>query len=62
MLISKSALHAEGGLGRLSDAMAWFSNARVVLWLAPGAGHTNASAIAPEEFRKRVLDWFKAHR
>ncbi len=36
------------------------SNPRVVLWLVPGAGHTNASVVAPEEFRKRVLDWFRA--
>jgi pimeloyl-ACP methyl ester carboxylesterase len=37
------------------------SNPRVILWLAPGAGHTNVSAVALKEFRKRVLDWFKIH-
>jgi pimeloyl-ACP methyl ester carboxylesterase len=37
------------------------SNPQVVLWQVPGAGHTNASVVAPEEFRKRVLDWFKVH-
>lgn len=31
------------------------------LWLVPGAGHTNASAVAPVEFRRRVLGWFKEH-
>lgn len=37
------------------------SNPQVVLWLVPGAGHTNASVVEPEEFRRRVLDWFKVH-
>jgi fermentation-respiration switch protein FrsA (DUF1100 family) len=28
------------------------------VWLVPNAGHTNASAVQPAEFRRRVLDWF----
>ncbi len=31
------------------------------LWLVPNAGHTGASAAAPEEFRRRVLAWFAEH-
>jgi dipeptidyl aminopeptidase/acylaminoacyl peptidase len=29
------------------------------VWLVPAAGHTNASAVEPVEFRKRVLQWFE---
>jgi fermentation-respiration switch protein FrsA (DUF1100 family) len=32
-----------------------------VLWLVPNAGHTKASAAAPEEFQRRVLAWFAQH-
>ena len=31
------------------------------LWKVPGAGHTNASSVAPEEFGRRVLAFFAAH-
>jgi dipeptidyl aminopeptidase/acylaminoacyl peptidase len=31
------------------------------LWLVPNAGHTGASAAAPENFRRRVLAWFATH-
>jgi len=31
------------------------------LWLVPGADHTQASSVAPEEFRRRVLGWFAEH-
>lgn len=31
------------------------------LWLVPHAGHTNASTVAPSEFRRRVLKWFAEH-
>jgi fermentation-respiration switch protein FrsA (DUF1100 family) len=34
------------------------ANARNGLWLVPKAGHTEASLAAPEEFRRRVLNWF----
>ena len=32
------------------------------LWLVPGARHTSASSAAPDEFRRRVLGFFAAHR
>jgi dipeptidyl aminopeptidase/acylaminoacyl peptidase len=32
-----------------------------VLWLVPNAAHTKASAVAPGEFQRRVLDWFAQH-
>lgn len=31
------------------------------LWIAPGAEHCGASAVAPNEFHRRVLGWFQAH-
>jgi uncharacterized protein len=31
------------------------------LWVVPGAGHTSASAVQPEEFERRVLAWFAEH-
>ncbi len=34
------------------------ANPRDPLWLVPKALHTGASLAAPEEFRKRVLNWF----
>ena len=38
------------------------SNPNVVtLWLVPGAGHTGAFGIAPREFKKRVLEFFRTH-
>jgi fermentation-respiration switch protein FrsA (DUF1100 family) len=37
------------------------ANPRDVLWLVPNAGHTGASAVEPEEFRRRVLAWFAEH-
>ena len=37
------------------------ANPRNSLWLVPNAGHTGASAQAPEEFRGRVLGWFREH-
>ena len=35
--------------------------AHVSLWLVPGAHHCGASAVAPEEFRTRVLQFLSAH-
>jgi uncharacterized protein len=35
------------------------SAAGSVLWVVPDAGHTNASAVQPVEFRRRVLEWFE---
>ncbi len=31
---------------------------QVSLWIVPGAVHTGASSAAPEEFWRRVLEWF----
>jgi hypothetical protein len=33
----------------------------VELWKVPGAIHTGAHGVAPEEFERRVLDWFASH-
>jgi len=33
----------------------------VVVWKVPGAVHTGAHQVAPEEFERRVLDWFGSH-
>jgi dipeptidyl aminopeptidase/acylaminoacyl peptidase len=37
------------------------ANPRDPLWLVPKASHTGASAAEPDEFRKRVLTWFREH-
>jgi uncharacterized protein len=37
-------------------------NPQIVLWLVPGAAHTNAWAAAPDEFPRRVLGWFASHQ
>jgi dipeptidyl aminopeptidase/acylaminoacyl peptidase len=33
----------------------------VVIWKVPGAIHTGAHRVAPEEFERRVLGWFESH-
>ena len=33
----------------------------VAVWKVPGAVHTGAHATAPEEFNRRVLEWFAGH-
>lgn len=33
----------------------------VQLWKVPGAVHTGAYAVAPDEFRQRVYGWFTSH-
>lgn len=32
------------------------------IWIVPRAEHCEASAVAPEEFHRRVLEWFEQHR
>ena len=32
------------------------------LWLVPHTAHTGAIRAVPEEFQRRVLDWFASHR
>jgi hypothetical protein len=39
----------------------WHANPRNELWLIPNGDHVNASSVAPEEFRRRVLAWFRGH-
>jgi uncharacterized protein len=34
---------------------------KTTLWLVPNGGHTDASTVAPSEFRTRVLAWFEEH-
>lgn len=34
------------------------ANPRAALWLVPDTGHVNASGTHPEEFNRRVLEWF----
>jgi len=36
------------------------SGRSVILWLVPGAGHTNAAATDTEGFKRRVLGYFEA--
>ena len=33
----------------------------VTLWLVPNAGHIGAYGAAPDEFARRVLNWFSTH-
>ena len=40
----------------------WRANPRNTLWLIPNGDHVNASSVAPEEFRRRVLGWFGDHQ
>ena len=37
-------------------------NPRIVLWEVPGAIHTGAWNAHPQEFERRVLDWFRVHQ
>ena len=40
----------------------WAKNpAMIVVWKVPGAIHTQAHAAAPQEFERRVLQWFAEH-
>ncbi len=38
------------------------SPATTALWLVPGAGHVRSFSVAPQEYRRRVLDWFQTPR
>jgi len=37
------------------------ANRHNAVWLVTNGDHTNASSIAPGEFRRRVLGWFRQH-
>ena len=41
-----------------SRILAAHNTSKTSLWLVPGAGHVNAYAAVPEEFKDRVLKWF----
>jgi uncharacterized protein len=44
-----------------SDLIQAKNPAVVVVWKVPGALHTGAHAAAPQEFERRVLEWFASH-
>lgn len=44
-----------------SDMIRAKNPADVSLWNVPGAVHTGAHAVAPQEFERRVLGWFANH-
>ncbi len=37
-------------------------NPELSLWQVPGADHCGAMSVAPQEFERRVLTWFDAHK
>jgi uncharacterized protein len=45
-----------------SDMIRAKNPSSVVFWKVPGAVHTGAHAAVPEEFDRRVLDWFAGHQ
>jgi len=45
-----------------SDEIQAHNRAVVVVWKVPGAAHTRAHKVAPEEFETRVLHWFQSHQ
>jgi pimeloyl-ACP methyl ester carboxylesterase len=44
-----------------SDEIRAHNPSDIVLWKVPGAAHTKAHKVAPQEFERRVLAWFAAH-
>jgi fermentation-respiration switch protein FrsA (DUF1100 family) len=44
-----------------SDLIQMRSPTSVVVWKVPGAVHTGAYKAAPDEFDRRILEWFTAH-
>jgi hypothetical protein len=44
-----------------SRRLAAAAPATAQLWLVPGAGHVRSFRAAPEEYTRRLLDWFAAH-
>jgi dipeptidyl aminopeptidase/acylaminoacyl peptidase len=44
-----------------SDLIQAKNPAAITIWKVPGAPHCGASKVAPEEFEKRVVDWFAQH-
>jgi dipeptidyl aminopeptidase/acylaminoacyl peptidase len=44
-----------------SDEIQSHNPTDIVVWRVPGAVHTGAHAVAPQEFERRVLSWFESH-
>jgi pimeloyl-ACP methyl ester carboxylesterase len=44
-----------------SDLIQAKNPSAIVVWKVPGAVHTGAHKVAPEEFERRVLQWFANH-
>jgi len=44
-----------------SDEIQAVNPAHVTVWKVPDAVHTGAHKVAPEEFERRVLNWFESH-
>ena len=44
-----------------SDEIQAHNPADIVVWKVPGAIHTGAHKVDPEEFERRVLAWFESH-
>ena len=44
-----------------SDEIQAHNPTDIVVWKVPGAVHTGAHQVAPEEFERRVLGWFESH-
>jgi uncharacterized protein len=44
-----------------SDLIAAQNPSDVTVWKVPGAVHTGAHQAAPQEFERRVLEWFASH-
>jgi fermentation-respiration switch protein FrsA (DUF1100 family) len=44
-----------------SDLIQQENPSSVTIWKVPGAVHTQAHKAAPQEFERRVLDWFALH-
>ena len=44
-----------------SDLISARNPEHIVVWKVPGAAHTGANKAAPEEFERRILEWFAEH-
>jgi uncharacterized protein len=44
-----------------SDEIQAHNPSDIVVWKVPGAAHTGAHEVAPQEFEQKVLGWFAAH-
>jgi uncharacterized protein len=44
-----------------SDEIQSHNPSNIVVWKVPGAAHTGAHKVAPQEFERKVLGWFAAH-